>query len=106
VKSQFASKLSLEVYPGTLNLEITELEDLRAFENLKSAKGIEITPEQPSFCSAVCYPVLIAGKVKGAIVFPLVEDYPKNKMELIAPVHVRKTLSLNAGDILEVEILL
>jgi CTP-dependent riboflavin kinase len=43
--------------------------------------------------------------VKGAIVFPSVEDYPKNKMELIAPVHVRKTLSLNAGDILEVEIL-
>lgn len=105
VKNQFASKLSVEAYPGTLNLEITEPEDLRAFEELKASKGVEITPEQASFCSAVCYPVLIAGKVKGAIVFPLVDDYPKNKMELIAPVHIRKTFSLTAGDILEVEIL-
>jgi riboflavin kinase len=105
VKNQFACKLSVEAYPGTLNLEITEPDDLRAFENLKASKGIEITPEQPSFCSAMCYPVLIAGQVKGAIVFPLVEDYPGNKMELIAPVHIRKTLSLSAGDIIEVEIL-
>jgi len=105
VKNSFASKLSVEAYPGNLNLEITEPEDLQAFENLTASKGIEITSEQPSFCSAVCYPVLIAGKLKGAIVFLLVDDYPKNKMELIAPVHIRKTLPLNAGDILEVEIL-
>jgi riboflavin kinase len=105
VKNQFTRKLAMEAYPGTLNLEITGPEDLRAFETLKAAKGIEITPEQASFCSAVCYPVLIAGKVKGAVVLPLVQDYPKNKMELIAPVHIRKTLSLEAGDTLEVEIL-
>jgi riboflavin kinase len=105
VKDQFASKLSIEAYPGTLNLEITDLEDLKAFEKVKAAEGVEITPEQPTFCSAMCYPVLIAGKVRGAIVLPLVDDYPRNKMELIAPVHIRKTLSLNAGDIVEVEIL-
>ena len=105
VKDQFARKLAIEAYPGTLNLEITETEDLKAFESLKSCEGVEITPEQASFCSARCYPVLIAGTIKGAIVFPCVADYPGNKMELIAPVHVRKTLSLNAGDILEVEIL-
>ena len=86
-------------------MEITDPEDLQAFESLKARQGIEITPEQPSFCSAKCYPVLIAGRVKGAIIFPLVPDYPGNKMELIAPVHVRKTLSLKAGDMLEVEIL-
>jgi len=84
VKNQFACKLDIEAYPGTLNLEITEPEDLRAFESLKAREGVEITPEQASFCSARCYPVLIAGKVKGAIVFPCVTDYPKNKMELIA----------------------
>jgi riboflavin kinase len=105
VKNQFVSKLSIEAYPGTLNLEITEPEDLRAFENLKATEGIEVTPEQPSFCSAMCYPVLIAGNVKGAIVLPLVEDYPRTKMELIAPVHIRKALSLKAGDVLEVEVL-
>jgi len=105
VKNQFSCKLAIEAYPGTLNLEITQPEDLKAFETLKSRKGVEITPAEPSFCSAMCYPVLIAGKIKGAIIFPCVPVYPINKMEIIAPVHVQKTLSLTAGDVLEVEIL-
>ncbi len=62
-------------------------------------------PEDPSFCSAKCYPVLIGGKLKGAIVFPLVEGYPENKMELIASQNIKKALSVEAGDDLEVEIL-
>lgn len=98
------SKLSIDVYPGTLNLEIAD-EDLQAFETLKAREGIEITPEQPTFCNAKCYPVLISGQVRGAIVFPLVQDYPKKKMELIAPVNVRETLSVKAGDMVEVEVL-
>lgn len=104
VKSQFSTKLDIDAYPGTLNLEI-EGDDLRVFETLKAGEGIEITPEQSTFCTAKCYPVLISGQVRGAIVFPLVPEYPPNKMELIAPVHVRKTLSLDAGDLVEVEIL-
>jgi len=62
-------------------------------------------PEDPSFCSAKCYPVLIGGKLKGAIVFPLVEGYSENKMELIASQNIKKALSAKAGDDLEVEIL-
>jgi CTP-dependent riboflavin kinase len=61
----------MEAHPGTLNLEISEPEDLRVFQSLKDEEGIQITPHEPSFCSAMCYPVLIAGKVKGAIIFPL-----------------------------------
>ncbi len=68
-------------------------------------KGEEITPEDPSFCSAKCWPVLIAGRIKAALVFPLVEGYPENKMELIAPQNIKATLFVNTGDILEVEIL-
>jgi len=105
VKRQFIEKLSIDPYPGTLNLEILDSESLQSFKALKSKKGIEITPEDPSFCSAQCYPVLIKGLLKGAIVFPLVENYPENKMELIAPKNIKKALSLKSGDDLEVEIL-
>ncbi len=105
VKKQFMSKLSIDPYPGTLNLEIVDPESLRTFKQLKAKKGIEITPEDPSFCSAKCYPVLIDGRIKGAIVFPLVEDYPQNKMELIAPENINKALSVKTGDELEVEVL-
>ena len=105
MKRQFIEKLSIDPYPGTLNLEIVDPEFLQNFKELKAMKGIEITPEDPSFCSAKCYPVLIGGKLKGAIVFPLVEGYPENKMELIASQNIKKALSAKAGDDLEVEML-
>jgi riboflavin kinase len=105
VRKQFTSKLSIDPFPGTLNLEIVDPESLQTFNALKAMKGIEITPEDPSFCSAKCYQVLIGGKLKGAIVFPLVEGYPENKMELIASEKIKEALSLNTGDLVEVEIL-
>ena len=104
MKRQFVEKLSIDPHPGTLNLEIVDPESIRTFKELKRQKGIEITPEDPSFCSAKCYPVLIDGQLKGAIVFPLVKDYPENKMELIASQNIKKALSAKAGDDLEVEI--
>jgi CTP-dependent riboflavin kinase len=105
VRKQFISKLSIAPYPGTLNLEIVDPESLQSFNALKTKKGIEITPEDPSFCSAQCYPVLINGQIKGAVVLPMVEGYPENKMELIAPQNIKEALSMKAGDYLEVEIL-
>ena len=105
MKRQFIEKLSIDPYPGTLNLEIVGQEDLQNFEKLKATGGAEVIPEDPSFCSARCYPVLIAHQLKGAIVLPLVETYPENKMELIASENIKKALSVKTGDDLEVEIL-
>jgi len=105
VKRQFIEKLSIDPYPGTLNLEIVDPESLQSFNSLKTKKGVEIIPEDPSFCSAQCYSALINGQLKAAIVFPLVKDYPENKMELIASENIKKVLSVKAGDVLEVEIL-
>jgi len=105
VRRQFIEKLSIDPYPGTLNLEIVDPESLRNFKDLKATTGIEITPEDPSFCSAQCYPVLINGQLKGAIVLPMVKDYPENKMELTASQNIKEALFLNTGDMLEVEIL-
>ena len=105
MKNQFLSKLSIDPYPGTLNLEIIDPESLQTFKDLKATTGIEITPEDPSFCSAQCYPVLINGQLKGAIVLPMVKDYPENKMELTASQNIKEALFLNTGDMLEVEIL-
>ena len=105
MKRQFIEKLSIDPYPGTLNLEMVDPESLQIFKELKAKKGIEISPEDPSFCRAKCYSVLISGQLKGAIVFPLVDGYPENKMELIASQNIKKALSVKAGDDLEVEIL-
>ncbi len=104
VKDQFISKLSIDPYPGTLNLEVIP-EHLARFETLKKTEGIEIVPEDPSFCSAKCYPVLVGGRLEAAIVFPLVENYPKDKMELIAPQNIKEALHLKTGDFVDVEII-
>ncbi len=103
VRKQFISKLFIDPYPGTLNLEIVDPESLQSFNTLKTKKGIDITPEDPTFCSAQCYPALIDGRLKGAIVFPMVECYPDNKMEIISSYNVKETLSLRTGEILQVE---
>lgn len=78
---------------------------MQNLKELKTTQAVEITPEDLSFCNAKCYPVLINGRLKGAIVFPLVEDYPEYKMELIASQKIKEMLSLRTGDVLEVEIL-
>ena len=103
VRKQFIQKLNIDPYPGTLNLEIVDQKGSQNFRELKSTLGIEIIPEDPSFCSAQCYPVLINDRLKGAIVFPRVKDYPQNKMELIASRNIKEALSVKEGDILEVE---
>lgn len=105
VKDQFLSKLSIDVFPGTLNLVVEGKEHLEQIENLKTRDGVDLIPEDSSFCSAKCYPTLIAGRIKGAVIIPLVEDYPKNKLELIASVHIKDALSMDTGDDLEIEIL-
>jgi len=105
VKNQFIKKLSIDPFPGTLNLEVLDPESLQTFKDLKTMKGIEIIPEDPSFCSARCYPVMINDRLRGAIVFPLVEGYPENKMELISDKKIKETLSVTTGEILEVKIL-
>jgi len=87
-----------------LNLEIVDLKDSQNFRELKSTLGVEIIPEDPSFCRAQCYPVLINGQLKGAIVFPQVKDYPENKMELIASRNIKEVLSVKEGDVLEVDV--
>ena len=104
VRKQFISKFSIDPFPGTLNLEIVDPESLQTFNALKAMKGIEITPEDPLFCSAKCYQVLIQGQLKGAIILPMVKDYPENKMELIASQNIKATLFVDTGDTLEVEV--
>lgn len=103
MRRQFIEKLSIDPYPGTLNLEITDPESLKMFKDLKATAGKEIIPEAPSFCSARCYPVIINSRLKGAVVFPLVKNYPENKMELIASQNIKEALLVTEGDVLEVE---
>ncbi len=99
------TKLGIDPYPGTLNLDIIDAEDVKKLKEIKKRKGIEIIPAEPGFCSAKCFHVLICGKIKGALIIPQVPDYPESKLEIISADRIRDVLSLKAGDLVEVEIL-
>jgi CTP-dependent riboflavin kinase len=105
VKEQFIKSLGIDPYPGTFNLEVREADSLARFRKIKLQRGIEIAPGQPRFCAAKGFPVLVNGKIKGALIIPLVKDYPEGKLEIIAPVNIRQALSLKNGDAVTVEIL-
>jgi riboflavin kinase len=104
VREQFIGKLGIDPYPGTLNLEIKDPQDLDTLKEVKTHPGIEILPMEPGFCSAKCFHVLIGGRVRGAIVIPLVDDYPESKLEIIAEERLKELLSLQVGDIVLIEI--
>jgi len=105
VKEQFITKLDIDPYPGTLNLDVIDTEDVEKLKEIKKQKGIEIIPAEPGFCSAKCFHVLVCGKIKGALIIPQVPDYPESKLEIISSHMIRDVLSLEVGDLVPVEIL-
>ena len=105
VREQFMAKLGIDPYPGTLNLEVVGAEDVARIREVKKRKGIEIIPVGQGFCPAKCFQVLVGGKVRGALVIPMVRDYPESKLEIISSDRIRDVLSLKVGDLVQVEIL-
>jgi CTP-dependent riboflavin kinase len=104
VKEQFISKLGFIPYPGTFNLEIKEENARKILQEIKERPGIEIVPMENGFCSALCYSVLLADSIEGAMVVPEVSDYPDSKMEIIAPCNIREVLAITNGDLVKVEL--
>jgi riboflavin kinase len=64
---------------------------------MQAADGIAIEPPA-GFCAAKCFEVLINDSVRGAAILPEIADYPADKLEIVAPVAVRRELRLNDGD--------
>ena len=98
VRQAFLDRLGIDVFPGTVNLEIGS-DQLADWAAIKASPGITIPPGQPGFCDATAWPVRIDGRVSAAILLPHVEDYPADKVELIAAVPVRETLGIGEGDV-------
>lgn len=100
---EFLEKLEFSPYPGTINLSLTGSvwTDVRC--RLQQATGIQIVPP-PGFCISKCFVVQINEQIEGAAVLPDIEDYPNDKLEVLAPVAVRQELNLQDGDIVRLRI--
>lgn len=103
VRKQFAQKLGINPYPGTFNITVLPA-DQDKLNQLRESKGIEIVPEDKSFCAATSFHVVINHQVKGAAIIPLVPSYPAAQLEIIAAERIKDALALQDGDLVEIEV--
>jgi len=99
VKSQFKEKLGFDPYPGTLNIKLDKKNE-KIYQDALKKGGFEIVPPVTDFCLSKSYPVSV-GKLKAAVVLPCVSDYPRNIVEIMAPVKIKEKLKVKDGDELE-----
>jgi phosphoglycolate phosphatase len=97
VRRQLIDLAGIDPYPGTVNLALADRASLALWRRWRDTPGHRMDPSDPAFCSARCYPVRIAAGVPGAIVLPEVEDYPEEKVELVAALPLRRHLALGEG---------
>ncbi|RLF12426.1 MAG: riboflavin kinase [Thermoprotei archaeon] len=106
-RRQFIAKLGFDPYPGTLNVKLSDTKSLRARETLEHFRGIEIegfSDGDRTYGPVKCFRATINGTVEGAIVIARRTHYGKDTLEFIAPINVRRALSLKDGDRIKAEI--
>ncbi len=103
VRKEFIQRVGVDPYPGTLNIRLEDAETRQLVTGLKGLPGIIIPPGQEGFCSAKCFKVTVQD-IPGAVVFPAVAAYPGDKFEMVFPVHIKETLGVQDGDMLEVAV--
>jgi CTP-dependent riboflavin kinase len=113
VQRALSESLGFEPFPATLNVRPKAAEDAETWRRMQARfAGIPLLSSHDGFCSAHLYQVEVSGRsnsganvVRAAILVPEVKDYPSDKMEIVAPVHLKDHLGLRDGDALTLEFL-
>lgn len=103
-RTQFATKLHFEPYPGTLNLRVRkeDQENVRRLETSASILIEEFENGNRSFGPAKCSKGKIADQFEGALIFPIRTHYLGDVVEFISAHHLRKKLHLMDGDTVKI----
>ena len=102
-KDSIKEKLGFDPYPGTLNLEIGEGQQIQ----LKAISPIRIESFKKSgkaYGGASCYKIKIDG-IDAAIIVPDLTEHEENMVEVVAPVNLKSKLKVEDGDKVKIELL-
>ena len=94
VKQQIRENLGFTPYPGTLNVKLNE-KSVKQRKLLEKAPSVNISPVK-GYCQGLLFKAFL-GVMECAIVLPEVAGYPKDLLEIIASVNLRKALLLEDG---------
>ncbi len=111
VQQRLKQSLGFLPFPATLNLRPRTHEDAMAWEKVqRELTGVDLFPPRSGFCAAQLFLIEISRAamadgvvVKGAVLVPKVANYPKDKIEIVAPVRLKDHFGVDDGDQLTVE---
>lgn len=106
VHNQFKEKLGFSPYPGTLNIRLRHdyLKNLRLIRDHLDGGLTILPPKGSGYCIGVCFRAKFEGVENGALVIPLVKDYYRDVIEILAPVELKERFKLKEGDLVRVEV--
>ena len=99
VNQQILRKLNFKPYPGTLNVQLFKLY-IKNKMLLREFPAIEILPREGYFLGK-CFKVTFMNVLTCALIIPEVPHYPKDVIEVIAPVNLREKFKLKDGTVVE-----
>ena len=97
---QFIEKLGFKPWPGTLNLQLDEIDNLKNFVKLRAKTPIIIKgfkTKERIFGDVDCHHVKINEEVDGAVIIPTRTHHNSKIMEVVAPINLRKKFKLKDG---------
>lgn len=97
----FSRALGFEPFPGTLNLRLTNEAMIEQRRRLDLMKGVEVagfSDGKRSYGPVRCFRAKVAGRHPGAVLAIKRTHYDSSVLEVIAPVNLRRSLSLKDGD--------
>ena len=106
-RKQIMEKLGFEPYPGTLNVKLSLDYDIKTRMELDTYPAVELKGfknEDRTFGVVKCYPAIIGGTIKGALITALRSHYDASVLEIVAPVCLRRHLGLKDGNKVKVEV--
>jgi riboflavin kinase, archaea type len=102
VQLALRQSLGFDAFPATLNVRPKSPSDALAWRRIREeSAGVLLAPGPDGFCRARLYPIEIIGaaeNIAGAILFPEVNNYPNDKIEIVAPLRLKEHLGVNDGD--------
>lgn len=103
-RQQFRRELGFDPYPGTLDIKLDARSlELRSILLELPGKHIEgFKASERTFGPVKCFPATLRG-VKAAVVLPA-RSHHTDVIEVIAPKNLRKSLKLEDGDVVKIEV--
>jgi CTP-dependent riboflavin kinase len=111
VRKALLECLGFAPYPATLNVHPANPEDTIAWESIRNDTSFfSHMPRHEGSCLARIYRVEVQAGANGsrrrlaaAVLLPEVQGYPKDKIEIVAPVRLKDAFGMRDGDQLTLE---